>query len=539
METSKVGYREYWEMRDRLPSFSQVVKVYDEIEKRAANCPGVKRKKILRKMILSDRFFLLTRVLGRDDLETEWHYVMTRMVEAAPDGWLDFWFREGGKTSIITFGGIIQEILRNPKVTICIFSFSRPIAKDLMKPIKTEFENNEILLFCFPEILTSDTTKYERWNDDKGLIVLGGGAGNTCTLEAHGLVEKQPTSKHFEIIVYDDMVSQDTVRTPNASQRAVSGWQLSQNLGRKGGRQWYIGTIYALNGPYNHIKKLNKFKIREFPITYNGEVRGDGPFFNTEEIADKYLTMGPQVFACQNLMKPQMGGNQGFDPRHFNYWERSDFSQMPKAILIDPSGGKNKQRSDFTAGAVIGRGKDYNWYIIDMVRDKLQLSQRTELLFRWHRMYRPLVVAYEVYGMQSDTEHFRIEMERQHYNFYIQETGGKVSKDTRVEGLEPYFASDAIFFPKRLERTLWDGTTVDLVKLVREEEYIKWPFPEHDDYLDMLARIQDIRLDPEDDAYEDDNYEEREDEWEPLGRQIRPRGRTHSRSIEQSRTFRR
>jgi hypothetical protein len=56
-------------------------------------------------------------------------------VQAAPNGYLDLWGREHGKSSLITFGLTIQDILNDPEITVGIFSYSRPIAKAFLRQI--------------------------------------------------------------------------------------------------------------------------------------------------------------------------------------------------------------------------------------------------------------------------------------------------------------------------------------------------------------------------------------------------------------------
>lgn len=463
---------------------------------------------VSRDMFRNDLFYLLTVGLRRKDMLHPWLLSRCKEVEANPNGYLDLWARGHYKSTIITFALTIQDILSShgdspdPKwggkePTIGFFSFNRPIAKQFLSQIKREFETNEVLRVTFPDIIWELPYKEApSWSLDNGIILKRKSNPKEATIEAWGLVDGQPTSKHFDILVYDDVVTIDNVRSPDMIDKTTTAWELSLNLCAKNPIRRYIGTRYHFNDTYKSMMDRQAAKPRLHAATRDGTPAGDPVFMTRETLDEKYRNMGMYTFSSQMLQKPTFDQSQGFKKDWLLFADMGDFQQMNRYIVVDPANSKRKN-SDYTAIMVVGLSADNNYYVIDMVRDKLSLTERTDVLFHLHRKYKPMRrggVGYEQYGMQADISHIRDVQRRTNYNFEIVELGGTLSKLDRIRKLIPLFEQGRIYLPESCFKTNSEGKTVDLTENFVNEEYLTYPVAIHDDMLDSLARILDDKF---------------------------------------------
>jgi predicted phage terminase large subunit-like protein len=442
----------------------------------------------------NDLFYLLVAVLGRKDLNRDWLYDRVREVEASPDGHLDLWFREAGKSSIITFGLTIRDILNDPEITVGIFSYSRPIAKAFLRQIKYEFEANEHLRSLFPDILWENPHRdAPKWSEDDGIIVKRAGNPKESTVEAWGLVDGQPTSRHYRLMVYDDVVTAESVTTPEMIKKVTTAWETSRNLTTEGGRTRYIGTRWSYNDTYREMLARGAAIERRHPVTADGTVEGEPVLWTRERVAEKRREMGPYSFSSQLLLDPAADRSQGFRDEWLRFYDNLGFGGLNKYLLVDAANEKNK-RSDYTAAVVIGLGNDDNYYLLDMVRDRLNLTERAEMVFLMHRRWKPLRVGYEKYGLMADIEHIQDRMGRETYHFDIVELGGRMGKNERIKRLVPIFEAGRFWFPESLNKVNYEKRMVDLIKAFIDEEYKAFPVGIHDDMLDAMSRITDEEM---------------------------------------------
>jgi len=458
-------------------------------------------REVVRHTARADLFFLLRHVLHRREIEqtplrADWVFARCREVQASPDGHLDLWAREHYKSTIVTFAltiwGLIQEAGGAEK-TYGIFSHTRDIAKAFLRQIMEELEQNEELKGLFPEVFWEiPAREAPSWSLDRGIIVKRQGNPKEATVEAWGVVDSQPTSKHFDVLVFDDLVTIDGVNTPDSIKKVTDRWSLALNLGKEGGVKRYAGTIYAFNDTYREMRQRKAAAERIYPATEDGTATGIPVMMTSSELAERRRAQGPYVFSSQMLLDPKAEETQAFsqDWLRFYHKDLGDGRALNNYIVCDPANSK-KKGSDYTALWVIGLAGDRNWYVLDMVRDRLNLSERWEALLELHQKYKPLNVGYEKYGKDSDIAHFESEMKRLTYRFPITALGGITNKNDRIRRLIPMFDEGRIWFPLSLWKEDYQDERVDLVKVFKEDEFLPFPVAAHDDMLDALARMLD------------------------------------------------
>ena len=443
-------------------------------------------REIIRDFILNDRFFLLTQVLGVTVAWHPWVLERCREVEADPDEHLDLWSRGHFKSTIITFAGTVQEILRNPEICVCILSYKAGAADAFAGQIKNAFETNEVLLDCFPDILWSERPdhKGDTWSVSD-LCVKRTTAKKESTIATSGLISGMRTGGHYDLLIYDDTVTYESVGSPEMSQRTTAAWSMSLNLGTDKTRHWYIGTRYAIFDTYREMMDRGIRERRHVGMDENGKP----VFLSQEEFDKKRREMTTKDWASQILQQPIGVGELLFREEWWlDYTTAPDAKRMHRYILVDTATKRGK-RNDYTVMWVVGYGRDRVRYVLDCVRDKLSLSQRADAIFGLVEKWDPIEVFWEANGSRSDGEYIRERMDRAGYRFRITEIEQTEHKEDRIAWLEPPWRDGKIIFPHRLAYVDVNGEPHDLVRDFREEEWLVFPSVTHDDMLDDLANM--------------------------------------------------
>jgi hypothetical protein len=341
---------------------------YIDLVRRLHSAPDTQAFEAYRELCRTDLYFLLYFGLGNTWLNDRYSTAnwAVRRCQEINDGpktaTIDLWMRESFKSTFFSYGENIQDILRDPNECIGIFAYNRSLAKAILRQIKQAFESCDILKKWFPDILYDNPERQSpKWSEDDGLIVKRSGHPKESTIEAWGLIDTQPTGRHFSKRVYDDIVTADTVTTADQIDKALEAFRLSMNLGRRGGRWRILGTRYDFADLFGTVLKQveeNKLKatVRIYPIRYETAYGLEYPLFNAEEAAEKEAAQGEYVFACQQLLNPIHPSNMVFPPPP-PFWSQikqlQGIESWPKYLMVDlagwDEGGKKTKGKDESA----------------------------------------------------------------------------------------------------------------------------------------------------------------------------------------------
>lgn len=208
-------------------------------------------------------------------------------------------------------------------------------------------------------------------------------------------------------------------------------------------------------------------------------------------------TADATVWEASYQQEPTVGGGFWFATTPPQFYHEIRSSEFNVVMLCDPALAKHR-KADRTTIGVVGLGPDQNFYVLDLVWDRLSPSERADHIFRLHRKWRPLKMGYEEYGMQSDSIELQNRMEHENYRFTITPLGRtgswhNLSKSDRISTLVPQTQTGRWWLPNP-DIPGRDPAVADWVRRFITEEWNRYPACTHDDVFDMLSRVNDPEL---------------------------------------------
>jgi predicted phage terminase large subunit-like protein len=377
---------------------------------------------------------------------------------------------------------------RNPKNCVIAASHTGELAERFGRKVRNTIQSQTHQNIFPTSKVASDSAAAGRWETSERGEYFAAGVGGSIT------------GRRADLAIIDDPVkSREEADSATIRQKQWDWWRDDLMTRLKPGAgvviimtRWHEDDLAGRL--INDLKLSNKrVKIISIPM----EAREDDPLGRAvgEPLWPEWFTpimieeakREPRTWSALYQQEPRPIGGGEFKKTWLNHWIKTPATGN-RVILVDPSSGKYKTRGDFTSMWVIGRGADNNIYVLDGVRDRLNLTERSEALFQLVRKWKPAGVGYEQYGLQADIEFIKNEQERQQYRFKMIELGGSIKKEDRIRRLIPLFESSEIWLPESLTKQSADGNNYDVIKAF-VDEYSSFPVGAHDDALDNLARL--------------------------------------------------
>lgn len=392
-------------------------------------------------------------------------------------------------------------------------SFNATLAKEMSQKARIIFESDWYKrVFSNVEIDNKQNEKHNFWTTQRGMY--------------YSSAIMSVTGRGADYVILDDPINpkeavSDTIRTDtNQTIRATIPTRFNDL--RKAKWVMIMQRLHSDDPTGNLTSDGRWFKLMlpgenktEDVMSYNlngkkWELEPNGLLFPerlTRQVLDDLRDdLGEYNYAGQILQEPVPIGGGEFDHQWLQTYAEGGIKprEMNICILVDPAGGeelnkKKRKLSDWTAMMVVGLAPDNNYYLLDIIRDRMNPTDRINMLFVLHRKWnelcgKPPKVGYEKYGMMTDTHYITQKKKDDAYNFQLMELGGSMGKEERIRRLIPDMQNGRWYFPAAMDYVDADGRKFDLVQEIYNSEMKTFPRARHDDMLDALSRIYDLEM---------------------------------------------
>lgn len=364
-------------------------------------------------------------------------------------------------STVCTIAKVIHLLCCNRDLRILLASKTSGNAENFLKEIKGHLENNERLIALFGKFY--DAKKCRKWTDTE-IDVLG---RKTMTKESTVTclgVSSAIVSRHFDVIISDDLVDEENARTPLLRDKTKT-WYYQTLLPtleppdgevRFRGEHHRLGTRYHYDDLWGHLQDnelKDSFRVIKALCEVNGIERSPWPMkFSVPYLQKLRKNMGTIIFNAQyqndcDAMKGEV----------FRY---DDCIQLPNKEWPDEKtlkifmgvdlAIKESETTDQFAIVVIGvAGKigsgAEKFYILDYYAGQLRFSEQTSKIIKMYDAWKPILGLVEANAYQLAQVQ---ELKRQYPDMRIRPYITDKDKMTRAWKLSPLFEDGRVFFKK-------------------------------------------------------------------------------------------
>lgn len=410
------------------------------------------------------------------------------------------WPRGSFKSQVFTIGQAAWMIARDANIRILICSETarqaQKFVSEVMKIIDSQWFKDRF-----------GVHKGKQWKEGSGVFysALRTRQGvKDPTLAAAGVGEVQ-TGAHWDVVIMDDVCSQENTQTPESIEKLWNWFGEVQSQLDPGTKLFMIGTLHHYADIYCRIMKdeaiAKTFDISKHawcdPIVDPASSEPTEMFFpkrlTRAFVADRKLRQTPRLFACFYENRPQTGDDQIFKPEYFRVIEDRDIPTAVWTYILTDwafiAEDKKTQRADRTVFWVVSLDCNRVAYVRDIIIGRWKPSDSVRICCDLWSRYQSIeckAVSVEKVTHKELLMSLFEEVRRQTFvrpQFVEIEGRNQEIKDIRIEAAEPRFRRGDIYF----SRSLREAFTHKWKPMI--DEMTEWPFSAHDDIPDAVSDL--------------------------------------------------
>ena len=320
--------------------------------------------------------------------------------------------RGHGKSTIGDVDFCITKVLRNPDIRIMIGSKTQTQASAFLKEIRTHFEQNVNLIRIFGDWKKS---RDNVWNDKEFTVNRRTVIKKEATVSALG-ASGAVVSKHFDIIIGDDLVGFENART-EAQRKVLKEWFYSSLYPtlEPDGEIHILGTRYSPMDLYEDLIKSKNYKVnvqQAITIKDGQEVSLWESKFSLEKLRSIREEAGLIIFNMQYQNNTELAKGKIFKYRYFKHFEEYEVDYALNRVrvkVLDAQGvpfwipvriymgadlaisEDETSNNDYFVLTVIGVDKNKNVYVLDYLKERLSFNAQLNAILDYGRNKFPMM----------------------------------------------------------------------------------------------------------------------------------------------------
>lgn len=320
--------------------------------------------------------------------------------------------RGHGKSTIGDVDFCITKVLRNPDVRIMIGSKTQTQASAFLKEIRTHFEQNVNLIRIFGDWKKS---RDNVWNDKEFTVNRRTVIKKEATVSALG-ASGAVVSKHFDIIIGDDLVGFENART-EAQRKVLKEWFYSSLYPtlEPDGEIHILGTRYSPMDLYEDLIKSKNYKVnvqQAITVKDGQEYSLWESKFSLEKLRSIREEAGLIIFNMQYQNNTELAKGKIFKYKYFKHFEEYDIDydlNRVRVKVLDSQGvpywipvriymgadlaisEDETSNNDCFVLTVIGVDSSKNVYVLDYLKERLTFNAQLNAILDYGKNKFPMV----------------------------------------------------------------------------------------------------------------------------------------------------